>query len=225
MAAAVPNGKNRAEHAKCFLHISQEEVIDMKRLHIVIAVMSAVVFVVASSVAVLALYVVPTAYQTDNLEIMKTCSDPSMKVIIRSWFQRNYNFTELINWAHETLDFVPLNESFPDGERSTNPIEIKAAGLGQCGEFSILYVAACLAHGYECRLVVATECGLLSWVNKHAWAEVKLQGAWVHVDPSERGWGEPQMYRQWNWGGEIGRSVRIFAFEERQSEEVTQNYA
>jgi hypothetical protein len=156
---------------------------------------------------------------------MSNCNDPSKKVIVRSWFIRDYNFTEVYDWIHENLDFVPLSENFPPEQRHTDPIEIKQSGKGRCGEFAILYVAACLAHGYECRLVIATDCSGLIWTNKHAWAEVKVNGLWVHVDPSERRWQEPQMYKQWNWGQDIGSKVRIFAFEEGKIEEVTQNYA
>ena len=106
-----------------------------------------------------------------------------------------------------------------------DPIEIKEFGRGRSEEFSILYVASCLAQGYECRLVVATEFGILSWTNQHAWAEIKVSGDWVHVDPSEQRWNEPQMYQGWSWGGDIGSKVKIFAFEESEVEEVTQDYS
>ncbi len=201
-----------------------KDAVGMKKLHLVIAAVLAIVLVVAGVLAVCVFYVQPTTYQARHLDIMKACSDPSKKVIVRSWFLRDYNFTELYDWVHENLDFVPFNESFPEEQRPEDPVEIKESGRGRCGEFSILYVAACLAHGYECRLIAATEFGFLSWSDVHAWAEVRLDGRWVHVDPSERRWDEPQMYGQWGWGKEIGLKVRIFAFDDDMSEDVTQDY-
>ena len=197
----------------------------MKRLHQIIVAILVVLSAVAGFLAVHVLYLQPTKYQNYHLGIMSNCNDPSKKVMVRSWFIRDYNFTEIYDWVHENLDFVPLNESFPPEQRHTDPIEIKQSGKGRCGEFTILYVAACLAHGYECRLIVASDCSGLIWADKHTWAEVKVNGLWVHVDPSERRWQEPQMYKQWSWGQDIGSKVRIFAFEEGKVEDVTQNYA
>ena len=196
----------------------------MRRLHLVIVFVLAIVLVLAGTLAILALYVLPVAYKSHHLDIMKACSDPSKKVIVRSWFQRDYNFTELCDWVHENLDFVSSNESFLEQQRSKDPVQIKESGRGWCMEFSILYVVACLAHGYECRLVAATEFSLLSWSDLHAWAEVRWEDHWVHVDPLMRNWDEPHVYRQWSWGKEIGLKIRIFAFEEDWSEDVTRSY-
>ncbi|MDH5448312.1 MAG: transglutaminase-like domain-containing protein [Candidatus Bathyarchaeota archaeon] len=196
----------------------------MRKLHQIIAIILIVFSVILSVLAVYVLYLQPMAYENYYLEIMNNCNDPSKKVIVRSWFIRDYNFTEICDWVRGNLDFVPFNESFPQEQRHTDPLEIKEFGKGRCGEFSILYVAACLAHGYECRLVVAADCSGLVWTGKHAWAEVKFMGEWIHVDPSERRWNEPQMYKQWSWGENIGSKVRIFAFEECRAEEVTKKY-
>jgi hypothetical protein len=197
----------------------------MRRIHQVVAIALIVFGVILGGLAAYVLYLQPMAYQNGHLDIMANCNDPSKKVIVRSWFIRAYNFTEIYDWVHETIDFVPFNETFPPEQRPTDPIEIKEFGKGRCGEFSILYVAVCLAHGYECRLVTAADCSTLGWGDKHAWAEVKINGQWVHVDPSERRWNEPQMYQQWSWGENIGSTVRIFAFEEGRVEEVTLQYA
>jgi len=197
----------------------------MKRIHQIVIIILIVFAVILGVLAVYVLYLQPMTYWNYYLDIMSNCEDPSKKVIVRSWFIRDYNFTEIYDWVHENLDFVPFNESFPLEQRYTDPIEIKEFGKGRCGEFSILYVAACLAHGYECRLVIATDCSGLIWVGKHGWAEVKFNGQWVHVDPSEKRWNEPQMYKQWSWGENIGSEVRNFAFEEGKVEEITQNYA
>jgi len=197
----------------------------MRKLYQIIAIVLIVFAVILGVLVVYVLYLRPMVYQNYYVDIMNNCNDPSKKVIVRSWFIRDYNFTEIYDWVHENLDFVPFNESFPQEQRYTDPLEIKELGKGRCGEFSILYVAACLAHGYECRLVIATDCSGLVWVDKHTWAEVKFNGQWVHIDPSERKWNDPQMYKQWTWGENIGSKVRIFAFEESKVKEVTQNYA
>ena len=197
----------------------------MKRIYRITIVILVVLAIVTGVLAVYVIYVQPMMYRNYRLDIMRNCNDPSKKATVRSWFIQDYNFTEIYDWVHESLDFVPFNESFPPEQRHTDPIEIEEFGKGRCAEFSILYVAACLAHGYECRLVVATDTGGLLWVDQHAWTEVKVNGCWVHVDPSERRWDEPQMYKQWSWGKDIGSKVRIFAFEEGKVEEVTQSYA
>lgn len=212
-------------HAKNYLRQRYRMQTGMKRLHLIIITILVAVAIVASFLAIYVLYVQPMTYQNYQLDILRNCNDPSKKVIVRSWFLRNYNFIEIYDWVHENLDFVHFNESFSPEQRHTDPIEIKEFGKGRCGEFSILYVAACLAHGYECRLVIATDCSGFFWVDQHLWAEVSINGRWVHVDPSERRWNEPQMYKQWSWGEDIGSKVKIFAFEEGKAEEVTQNYA
>ena len=188
---------------------------------VVMAIMLAVVGVLALQV----FYVQPTTYRADHLSVVKTLSDPSKKVIIRSWFLKSFNFTELLGWVHENLEYVPFNASFPEEYRSDDPLEIMESGRGRSREFCVLYVAACLAHGYRCRLVTATEFSLLSWADLHEWAEVRLGDRWVHVDPLERRLDEREMYRQWSWGNEIGLKVRIFAFEEDLAEDVTLSYA
>ena len=86
-------------------------------------------------------------------------------------------------------------------------------GKGKCGEFSILYVALCLAHDYQARLVV-------DMLGDHAWAEVKVQGFWTHIDPTERKIDDPYMYeRDWHKGLSL-----VYAFEDNQFEDVTSNY-
>lgn len=57
----------------------------------------------------------------------------------------------------------------------------------------------------------------------HAGAEVKLDG-WVHVDPSDKRWNEPHMYENYEWGKDIGATVKIYAFEKARCEDVTPNY-
>ena len=148
-------------------------------------------------------------------------NDTETKVALRSKFDRDYNFTELISWVNMKIEFDKTLRK----PRYRDPFCILGFGKGRCGEFSILYVAACLAHGYQSRLIVATDISDPSnWVDQHVWAEVKLNDGWVHVDPSEKTWNKPYMYEKWNWGKDIGSKIRIYAFEDGKYEDVTPNY-
>lgn len=162
------------------------------------------------------------SFENRGFSIMKNLNSTETKTKVISWFERDYNVTELYDWVHEELEFVSPSETFED--RSTDPSEILESGKGRCQEFSILYVATCLAHGYQSRLVVAADISdPRSLIVPHAWAEVKLDG-WVHVDPSDRVWNEPYRYEAWSWGKDIGSNIRIYAFEEGKCEDVTSNY-
>ena len=126
---------------------------------------------------------------------------------LRDLFDRDYNYTELLAWEHERLVFVERRKVHED------PFEILEYGKGRCGEFSILYVSLCLAHGYQARLVV-------DMFGDHAWAEVKLQGNWTHVDPSSIKINDPCMYER-DWDKDL---KLVYAFEDRRFEDVTANY-
>ena len=138
------------------------------------------------------------SFESHFLNIMKRLNTIENRTRVRSWFQRPYNFTELCQWVHANLEFVPFNETF---ERHTDPAEILHSGKGRCEEFSILYVSACLAHEHQGRLVAATDVSNpLNLYVPHVWTEVELSGYWVHVDPSEQRWNETNMYQSWKWG-------------------------
>lgn len=161
-------------------------------------------------------------FENHYLSIARKLNSTESKAEVISWFGRDFNFTELYEWVHEKLDFVPFNETF---ERHTDPSEILESGKGRCEEFSILYVAACLAQGYQSRIIVAIDTSNpVNLIGQHVWAEVKLDNCWVHVDPSEQRWNETNMYQSWEWGEEIGLKIAIYAFEEGRCEEVTLNY-
>lgn len=161
------------------------------------------------------------AFEDHYTSVAQKLNNAENRVEIRKWFSRNYNFTELFEWVHQNLKFVPPEEAF---ERNTDPISIFESRRGRCEEFSILYVAASLANGYQSRIVVAVDEGNPRALNGlHVWAEVKLD-AWVHVDPSDRVWNQPYRYKVWFWGKDIGTSVRMYAFEDGICEDVTSNY-
>lgn len=161
------------------------------------------------------------SFENHFLDIMKNLNSTVTKTEVRGWFERDDNFTELYEWVHEKLDFVPVNESF---ERHTDPSEILKTGEGRCEEYSILYVAACLAHGYQSRIIVAIDVSNpINWVGQHVWAEVKLD-VWVHTDPSDKVWNDPYRYETWSWGKDIGSKIKIYAFEDGKYGDVTLHY-
>ena len=180
-----------------------------------------VIVLIVVLVGYLLIWLERTSFEDHFLNIMKNLNSTKRKTEVMSWFEQDYNFTELYDWVHEKLVFVPLNETF---ERNTDPAKILESGKGRCEEFSILYVAACLAHGYQSRIIVAVDVSNpISFIGHHVWAEVKLDG-WVHVDPSDRVWNEPYRYEGWFWGKDIGSKVTLYAFEDGKIEDVTSNY-
>lgn|GEM_PF-1320660 len=146
--------------------------------------------------------------KSEYLKIMENINQTETKDRLRSFFDRNYNYTELLTWVHGKLNF-----SWEEIERHQDPFEILDYGKGRCGEFSILYVSACLAHGYCIRLVADI-------FDDHTWAEIRLSGNWVHVDPSERKVNDPYMYER-DWGKNL---KVVYAFEDGSFGDVTSNY-
>ncbi len=159
-----------------------------------------------------------TSFEDWGMNLMKNLSQPKTLTTLRTMFDRNYNFTQLYQWEHTKVEFAKSNEKF---NRSEDPLEILANGKGLCGEFSILYVALCLAHGYQSRLVFSVdETYQVIWLSLHSWAEIKLGNNWVHVDPSDQVWNSTSHYQGW-WSGLI---IRIYAFENEKVTDVTARY-
>ena len=95
------------------------------------------------------------------------------KAAVLDEFDRIYNFTELLDWVDDKLEWVPEDIDF---KRGWAPFDILSGGKGRCGEHAHLYVAACIAHGYEARIVKSFK------PDDHVWAEIKIDGEWMHVD-------------------------------------------
>ena len=165
-------------------------------------------------------------FRSHYLDIMKNLNDSQTKSVISANFTRPYGQTELIVWERTYLKFVPMNVTFEN--RTNDPVQILRSGRGRCEEFAILYVSACLARGYEARLVVARAFHNILTYGEHAWAEVKVNGTWVHVDSSlgNGTWNEPLVYksRHWWWAEQIGWTVNIYAFENDTVEDVSSSY-
>jgi transglutaminase-like putative cysteine protease len=128
-----------------------------------------------------------------------------------------WNQTDLFHWEVDKMTFA----SDPNGFYQ-DPFQILSSGDGICVQWSIVYVSACLALGYQSRLVVAVDTSTWSYI--HVWAEDYYKGSWVHVDPSDGVWGSPYMYRSWDWGPSIGSTVRVYAFQDGSFQDVTSTY-
>jgi len=167
--------------------------------------------------AVLAPFIFRHLLESNYLGIMKKLNKPATKEAIRNNMTYAYNFTELFEWEHSYVKWVPMGEIF---DRNTDPTKILASGKGRCGEFSILYASACLSLGYDARLLVSFR--PYTYWELHNWVEVKVNDSWIHVDPTDRIWNEPSRYKSW-WG-EIGKDALIYAFEDGKIEELTDSY-
>jgi len=156
-------------------------------------------------------------FQAYYLGVMKDLSSSETIAYMRDKLNGTYDFVELLNWTNQNLNWS--KESFT---RYSDPQQILNQGKGRCGEFANVYVAACLALGYEARMVASRQ--FYSFGHGfHAWAEVKLDGVWTHVDPSPTAfWNDTSRYRSWDWGPRI--TLNVFAFEDGKIEDVTSRY-
>jgi hypothetical protein len=152
--------------------------------------------------------------------VMKNLNSSRTKAKMAAPLDSNYNQTELFAWEKSKLTFADDPNGFYE-----DPFQILASGDGICVQWSIVYVSACLALGYQSRLVVAVDTSTWSYI--HVWAEDYYHGSWVHVDPSDGVWGDPSMYlaSSWGWGKYIGSEVRIYAFEDNSFQDVTATYS
>lgn len=158
------------------------------------------------------------AFTDHYLEVMKNLNSAQTKAKMAAQLNPSYNQTDLFNWEQSRLTFA----NDPTGWYE-DPIQILNSGMGICMQWSIVYVSACLALGYQSRLVVAVDTS--TWTFIHAWAEDYYKGTWVHVDPSDRVWNNPSRYQSWDWGPYIGTQVQIYAFQNGKYQDVTQTYA
>ena len=157
-------------------------------------------------------------FQTYYLDVMKDLNNSETKAYMYDKINGTYNFIELLNWTSQSLNWS--EESFT---RYSKPQQILNQGKGRCEEFAIVYVAACIALGYEARIVVSRQFYLIFVHGFHVWAEVKLDGVWTHVDSSPTAfWNDTERYRSWNWGPRM--TLNVFAFEDGKIEDVTSRY-
>jgi len=165
----------------------------------------------------------PAGFKTlaeNYLGAMNNLNSSQTKAKMAALLDSKYNQTELFAWEKSKLTFANDPNGFYE-----DPFQILASGDGICVQWSIVYVAACLALGYQSRLVVAVDTS--NWSYIHVWAEDYYNGNWVHVDPSDGVWGHPLMYQgsSWGWGKYIGSMVRIYAFDDNSFQDVTATYS
>ncbi len=153
------------------------------------------------------------------LGVMKNLNSSQTRTQMASKLNPKYNQTDLFAWEGSKLKFANDPSWYED------PFQILASGDGICVQWSIVYVSACLALGYQSRLVVAVDTS--TWTYIHTWAEDYYHGSWVHVDPSDKVWNDPSRYQgpSWSWGKYIGTTVRVYAFEDGAFQDVTATYA
>jgi transglutaminase-like putative cysteine protease len=158
------------------------------------------------------------AFTNQYIDIMKSLNSSQTKAEMAPLLNQSYNQTDLFSWEQSKLTFA----NDPSGS-FVDPIQILNSGDGICVQWSIVYVSACLALGYQSRLVVAVDTE--SWSYIHVWAEDYYRGSWVPVDPSDKAWNHPHTYLSWSWGQYIGSTVKIYAFEDNKYEDVTSTYS
>ena len=158
-----------------------------------------------------------TAFTEHYLAVMKNLNSTQTRAEMASMLNLRYNQTDLFAWEKTKMTFI-------NGPDSTceDPFQILQNKEGICIQWSIVYVSACLALGYQSRLVVAADTS--SWTFIHVWAEDYYNGKWVHVDPSDAVWNDPARYQSWGWGT-FGSQVKVYAFEDGTFQEVTSTYS
>jgi transglutaminase-like putative cysteine protease len=158
------------------------------------------------------------AFTDHYLGIMKNLNSSETKAKMAAQLDPSCNQTDLFAWEQSKLTFTQDPAGWFE-----DPTQILNSGKGICVQFSIVYVSACLALGYQSRLVVAAD--TTNWNYIHVWAEDYFNGTWVHVDPSDKVWNNPARYQSWDWGKGIGSDVKIYAFEDGSYQEVTSTYS
>jgi len=115
-----------------------------------------------------------------NVSVVTKLSSPQVQSKLKENFPDNLNYTQLFIWQSTRMNFTQKREVH------TDPLEILDYGKGACGEFSIVYVAICLANDIPARLLVTGY--VIPGKVDHTWAEVnpsKDGETWIHVDPTD----------------------------------------
>lgn len=130
------------------------------------------------------------------------------------------NWKQLLGWEHRHLQYTRGELPKP---RAELPVDIICQAKGRCGEFALLYNGLLLANGYQTRIVV--DCSTLTDKSKkaagdHVWVEVQINGAWLHVDPTEKRIDQRLMYVN-EWDKDVNS---VYAISEKETVDVTREY-
>ena len=133
---------------------------------------------------------------------------------------KGLDWKQLLGWEHQHFEYTKGELPKP---RAEMPIDIILQAKGRCGEFALLYNGLLLANNYESRIVI--DCSELKGKSKkaagdHVWNEILVDGAWMHVDPTERRVNQPLMYVL-EWEKEVNL---VYAIAEKEILDVTNNY-
>ena len=132
------------------------------------------VYVLIVFLAVAPVFVV---YQAATVQSVAQSLTSSKEInYFRNLLGRSYNYTELIEWEHQSLRWNGSSTMLA----YTDPIEIYEYHQARCGGYAILYAELCISQGYQCRIVV-------NIFGDHAWNEVKIDGKWTRIDASPTG--------------------------------------
>ena len=140
----------------------------------------------------------------------------AIRANITSYFgndNRTYSLDDLFKWESAYVKF----KEGPLYNRSTDPRDILKNGWGKCGEFSILYAAACLSVGYNVSLINVVNGGFY-FDTQHAFNEIQFQnGSWAQLDasdftPTSLVFNNTSVYTNWSWWSKVGSTYIMIAF-------------
>jgi len=172
-------------------------------------------------------------FLSDNEATMQKLTEPkqlnAVKNSIAEYFgntNETYSLQDLFEWQNHHLRYVDSFPWFGLGRPAADPVDILNAGIGRCGEFSIIFTAACLAEGYEARLAVVVKSDYSS--GPHEFCEVKINGTWTQVDsschaPNKLIINDTSVYKNWSWWP-LGNSYSIFDFDKNNGYNITSSF-
>ncbi|MGD6934780.1 MAG: transglutaminase-like domain-containing protein [Candidatus Bathyarchaeia archaeon] len=140
---------------------------------------------------------------------------------------KNLTLQDLFTWQNKHLRYVDSFPWFGLGRPSADPKAIMNAGIGRCGEYSILFTAACIAVGYQARIVTVVKTDFLSGV--HQFCQVKLNGTWILVDsscyaPDKLVINDTSVYTNWGWWPLQEKGYYAFSFDENNAYNITDTF-
>ena len=133
---------------------------------------------------------------------------------------KGLDWKQLLDWEHRHLEYTKAELPKP---RAEMPVDIVLQAKGRCGEFALLYNGLLQANCYRARILI--DCSTLQDKSKkaagdHVWNEILIEGAWLHVDPTEKRIDQPLMYAL-EWSKDVNM---VYAITEKEILDVTKDY-
>ncbi len=141
-------------------------------------------------------FVLPLRVNNENLDDFRTFYADSLCDRVQGLSMADAAL-EINHWCHERATYIPS-----DG-RTLSPMALINAGLGRCGEESVLAVSALRAAGIPARQVYTPR-----WAHtddNHAWVEVYVDGAWHFMGACEP---EPVLDMAW-FNSSVSRAMLL----------------